>query len=1117
MIKNGLMQVHLYYLLHSRFIIRMKLTFILTVFAIANVTANVYSQQKVSLDVKKTKLTKILKMIEDNSDYYFVYSPSNENLNRELSLKVDNTKVVDLLPRLLGKNGLQYSVSGEGLVVVSEQQNLKVNGLVTDQNGDKLSGATVRIKGSMVGKATDLNGKFEMDIPAGTTLVVSFTGYLSKEVTIQNGGPVTIALEADDQMLSEVVVTALGVKKERRALGYSVTQLEGETLTKARENNVVNSLVGKVAGLDISSTAGGVGSSSNVIIRGISSLGQSSQPLYVINGMPMENRAVGVSSAGSTNPNGNKGSKWDNAPDMGDAISNINPDDIESISVLKGAAASALYGSRAKAGVILITTKSGKGNGIEFSSNYVVEQVMDRTDWQYVYGQGANGAKPVTGEGAKQVGASSWGAKLDGSNVVQFDGVERPYVAQKNNMKNFYENGHTWTNTIALNKSFEGGSLRFSATNLDNKSIMPNSGLDRHSFNLGAVFEPIKRLSVDARANYIIEKAKNRPMLSDGAGSANYNAIFLPTSLDIRSLKPYKDEEGNEIVYNSGNQWDTNPWYAAYEIQNNSNRSRLLSSLTAKYTFDSGYFIQARAGNDHYTNEFTSVFPGGLAYKPPYNMAIQSSKFNDLNADLLIGKTFSLTEDMTLTPNVGTAYRNTKNDLIINQGTEFLVPGIYSIVGLKNKAVSQVQSEEEMQSLYGTLEYAYRDIFYLTGSVRSDWFSTLATPGVDNKLYSVYPGVSGSFVFSEFLNSSVLNFGKLRAGYAQVGQATNPYQTALSYSFKSQNINGNALGEVSNTSVPNSSLFASTAKELEIGTELRLLKDRISLDLAWYTKRSENEILTVAIPFTTGYTGAVLNTGSIRNRGVEMLLSGAIIKKQNFNWTSSINATYNENVVLSLADGLDEMLVATSRSDGGFLKHVPGKSMLQIFAFDYKYDDKGEIVKLANGAPDRGELKSYGSSQSPWFAGWNNDFSYKNFNLSLLVDGKFGGKVYSGTDYYGYIKGLHKETLEDRETLGNIAATYYQNMADNTSFRFVNDASFIKMRQLTFGYTFPAKAFNNKINGLSLSFVARNLFILMKKTNNIDPESSYNSTFMGLELGGVPPARTFGFNLNVKF
>ncbi|SFS54798.1 TonB-linked outer membrane protein, SusC/RagA family [Sphingobacterium wenxiniae] len=1115
MIKNGLMQVHSYYCMHFRFIIRMKLTLIMIVFAFLNAaTANVYSQQKVSLDVQKTKLSRILKLIEESSDYYFVYSSTNKNLHKELSLSVENERVVDLLPKLFRRTGLQYSVSDKGLVIISEQQNLQVKGTVTDVNQNPLSGATVRVKGSNVAKATDINGQFDIDVPVGTVLVVSYTGYLSKEVTIQNSGSLTIALTADDQMLNEVVVTALGVTRERRTLGYSVTQINGETLTQARENNVANALVGKVAGLDVTSTSGGVGSATSVVIRGASSLSQTNQPLYVINGVPMENAPVGF---GNTNPNGNSGSQWDNAPDFGDAIGNLNPDDIESISVLKGAAASALYGSRAKAGVILITTKSGKGTGIDFSSNYVVEQVMDRTDWQYVYGQGVNGQKPEDGRAAAQVGGSSWGAKLDGSSVPQFDGVSRPYVAQKDNIKNFYESGHTWTNSLALNKSFEGGALRFSVSDLSNKSIMPNSGLDRQSFSLVGTFEPIKRLSIDARTNYIIEKAKNRPMLSDGAGSANYNTVFLPTSVDVRDLKPWKTEDGKEIPYNTGNAWDTNPWFAAYEIQNNTNRNRLISSLSARYTFDNGLFVQGRAGQDYYTNSYISIFPEGLAYNAPNNMVSQQMKFSDINADVLIGKSFVASDDITFTPNLGASYRNTKTDLTVNQGTDFLVPGVHTITGLANKSVGYMETEQETQSVYGTLEFAYRDILYLTGSARSDWFSTLATPGLNNKLNVVYPSISGSFVFTEFLNSSALSFGKLRAGYAVVGQATNPYQTALTYRLLSQSLNGKPLGEITNTSIPNSQLKASKASELEIGTDLRFFNDRLNLDLTWYKKRSDDEITSVTTSNTVGYDGAILNSGSIQNKGIEALLTGVLIKKENFNWTSSLNMTYNENKVLSLADGVPEQLIATSRSGVGFLKNIPGEALGQIMAYDFKYDDNGNIVTLADGSPDRGELKSYGSAYNKWFAGWNNDFSYKNFNLGFLIDGKFGGKLFSATDYYGYIKGLHQATLERREELGNTAPKFYENTANNTSHRFVNDASFIKFRQLTFGYSFPAKMFNNRINGLNVSFVARNLFILMRKTDNIDPESSYNATFPGLELGGMPPARTFGLNLNVKF
>ncbi|MEI2271892.1 SusC/RagA family TonB-linked outer membrane protein [Sphingobacterium sp. ML3W] len=1091
----------------------MKLALIMTMCAVINVSASVFSQQKVSLDVQKTKLSKVLKLIEEQSDYYFVYNSTNENLNKEVSVNVNNTKVLDVLAKLFNKSGLAYSVSKEGLVVVSQQQQVVVSGTVTDDKGNPLAGASVRVKGTAVGRATDINGRFSIDAATGNTLIVSFAGYASQEVAVTKDGDMKIILIEDNRMLNEVVVTALGMKKEKRSLGYSVTQVAGESLTTARENNVMNSLVGKVAGLDISSTSGGAGAASNVTIRGVSSLNQTNQPLYVINGIPMESKPVGI---GNANTKGNAGSQWDNAPDLGDAISNINPDDIESISVLKGAAASALYGSRAKAGVILITTKSGKGNSIDFNSNFVGEQIIDNTNWQTVYGQGANGEKPNTQAGAAQVGGSSWGAKLDGTPVVQFDGKERPYSLQKGNLKRFYRTGSTWTNTLALNKSFEGGSIRLSGTNVDNRSVVPNSGLKRQSFNLVGLFEPLKGLTVDARYNMILEQVKNRPMVSDGAGNANYNAMFLPTSININDLKPWKGADGNEILYNAGNVYATNPWFAANEFVNNTNRDRSIASVTAKYTMNNGLFFQGRVGRDGYSDHYKNVVPSGTGYYPSGKIAEQETKFADVNTDILIGKSFVL-GDYTLTPNIGASYRNTKIKQTTNLGTDFAIFGVYNILNAKNKSVGYLESESETQSTYGTLEFAYKDVAYLTGSLRSDWFSTLATPGFDNKLNSVYPAVSGSFIFSEYLKPSWLSYGKLRAGFAQVGQATDPYQTLLTYNFRSETLNGQPLGTISNANIPNSSLKASTATELEIGTELRLFNDRVNLDLTWYNKKSKNEISFITTPSSSGYTGAVLNAGEMQNKGFEALISATILKSENFKWVSSLNGSYNDNKVLSLAEGMDEQSVATSRSGVGYLMNRVGMPAFQIMAFDYKYDDNGNIVKADDGSPVRGDLKPYGSAMNKWFAGWNNEFNYKRFNFSFLIDGKWGGKLFSGTDYYGYIAGLHQETVADRESLGRTAATYYTNTANNVSKIFVNNADFVKLRQIVVGYTFPSNLFNNKIKAITVSAVARNLWIIMKKTNNIDPESSYNATFPGLELGGVPAVRTYGINLSVKF
>ncbi|WP_028295334.1 SusC/RagA family TonB-linked outer membrane protein [Olivibacter sitiensis] len=990
----------------------------------------------------------------------------------------------------------------------------KVTGVVRDTLNAPLPGVSIRIKGSAQGTTTDVNGQFTLTVDPNATLRFTYTGFVAQEVPLNGRTTLNVILQEDTNELNEVVVTALGIKKERKALGYSVTEVQGEGLTQARETNVMNSLAGKVAGLNITAGAGGPGASNNVLIRGVSTISSTanSQPLYVINGVPMENTR-----------GAQPGGQWDNAPDLGDAVGNINPDDIESISVLKGAAASALYGYRAKAGVIMITTKSGKGNGIEFNSNFVGEQVMDLTDWQYVYGQGSNNIKPVSATAAGQSGGSSWGGLLDGSLVPQFDGVERPYSAVTDNLSKFYRTGNNWTNTVTLNRSFTGGAIRLSASNMDNLSVVPNSSLDRNTFNLAGTFDPINNLKIDARVNYIIEKARNRSMLSDGAGNANYQVMFLPTSLDVNTLKPGWNPDGSELAFNTGNSWATNPWFAAEKFVNDTDRERLISSITARYDFAGAYYIQGRVGRDHYNDTYTNVVPTGTAYRPNGSMSLTNTSFTDMNADVLLGGTFTAS-DFSFAPAIGAAYRNTHTIATTNNGNDFNVPFVYNIPNLRNKGFAYTDTQFEVQSLYGNVEVSYKDLIYLTGSIRSDWFSTLATPGVNNKLNTVYPGVNTSFVFSELWKPSFLDFGKLRLGYAEVGQATDPYQTQLAYSFLSGTIGGNALGSISNSTIPNASLVASSASEFEIGTELTLFNNLLSLDATWYNKISDGEIIPVTTSTTTGYTGAVLNSGSMRNRGFEALVTARIVRDGKFNWTTSLNGSVNSNVILEMAEGTDALPMGVSRTGVGFIQHLEGLPAFQILAYDYKYDENGNIQYLESGIPDRGELTPQGSAIPKWTAGWNNEFSYKKVNLSFLLEGKWGAKIYSGTDYYGYFNGLHKATLENRE--GNFApagsntvteaSSYYSNLVQNVSSLNVESADFIKVRQIILGYTFGS-LFDSKIKSVNISAVARNPFILMRKTDNIDPEGGYSSAIPGIELGGIPPVRSFGVNLNVKF
>ena len=1085
---------------------------------------------------EKSTLQTVLKELNRIKGVYFLYT--QECIGNKMVDPVSDTNadIEIILDNVLANSGLKYKkIKSNTYVIVAEDEKIKsykeyktalsgsapvssvkitadpITGRVTGTDGTILSGVSIFVKGTKRGTTTDNSGQFTIAANQGETLVISYIGYQGQEYTVGSTQTVTISLAPATGQISEVVVTALGIRRERRSLGYSVTEVKGSDLTQAREINVGNSLIGRVPGLNVNSVAGGPGSSTNIIIRGISSLGGTNQPLYVINGIPVENT-----------PNGQTGTQYDNGVDRGDAIGNINPDDIETISVLKGAAASALYGYRAKAGVILITTKSARGTGVDVNSNYVSEKIMDPTNWQYVYGQGANNIKPVDQLSAFQSGQSSWGGKLDGSSVVQFDGVSRPYIAQKNNLENFYRTGSTFTNTIAFNKTFTGGNIRFSGSNLNNDAVIPNSGLHRQSFNLVSVFNPIENLTIDARANYILEQAHNRPFLSDGAGNANFNAMFLPTSVDVDVLKKTSNDDGSEYSY-SANTFATNPWFAAQKFINDTKRDRLISSLSVKYAFKNGLFLQGRVGRDSYNDRYTGVIPTGTAYRTLGQITEETLKFTDMNVDGLAGISIKA-GDITITPNIGASYRRTSSEKTTNSGSEFAVPFVYNILNAKTKTVDYLPKDLEVQSVYGNVQVDIKSYLYLNGSVRSDWFSSLATPGVDNKLYIVYPSVSGSFVFSEFVKPGWMSFGKLRAGYAVVGQATDPYQTQLSYTFNSSTLNGFPLGQISNVNVPNRALMPSKASELEIGTEMRLFQNRVSLDVAWYNKKSKNEIIFAPASNTSGYSNAVLNIGELQNRGVEALVSVNIIKSKNFSWTSSINGAINNNKVLSLAADQSQLPGGTSRSGVGFTASIVGLPAAQVMAYDYQFDDSKNIVLDVNGIPARGNLTPYGSAYHKWIAGWSNDFSFKRFTLGFLVDGKWGGKIFSATDYYGYIFGLHKATLVNREgKFGNNidAATYYSTLANNVSKFFVQDASFIKFRQLTFGYSFPAKIFGNKIQSLNLSIVGRNLFTIMKHTDNIDPEANFSSTpgglTQGLELGGVPPVRTIGANLSVRF
>ncbi|MFT3702042.1 MAG: SusC/RagA family TonB-linked outer membrane protein [Agriterribacter sp.] len=994
-----------------------------------------------------------------------------------------------------------------------------VTGKVTDSLNKGLPGVSVVVKGKTAGVFTNASGEFTVSATPSTVLVFSYVGFKSTQVTVGSQTFIAVQLQPSNEQLRDVVITGLGIKREKRSLGYSVTTVEGSTLTEARETNFVNGLEGKVAGVNVSNVATGPGGSANVVIRGISDITGSNQPLYVIDGIPMQNTTYSQTDVG-----GGYG-----GADGGDGTININPDDIESFTILKGAAATAIYGYRGSKGAIVITTKSGKnakGAGVDLNSNFVIQSVIDNTDWQKTYGQGSIGAKPVSGEQAFEQGLSSWGAKLDGSSVFQFDGVERPYSAVSGNMRKFYKDGNAATNTLAFSKSFgDDGSIRFSASDLHNNSIIPNAGFKQQSFTLSTNYKLGKRLDLQLKGQYINAFTHNRPSVSDAPGSVNFATLFLPPNVNIQSLAPGYKTDGSENQF-LDDAYTTNPYFAAYKFVNNTRRNRFIGSADLRYTFDNGLYLELRAGEDYFADRNTNITPNGTAYQSDGAMTEDNYKSTELNIDAIVGKLFKVSKDFNVTALVGVNSRKAAVDRLVATGNTFQTPYLYTVGNLASPTEYTSNPVIVNRSIYGSLDFAYKNYAYLTATARNDWYSTLA-PGKTNYLY---PSVSGSFVFSELMHIKALDMGKIRIGYAEVGgEADQPYQTLLGYN-NIGNLNGYPIGNISNGgTVPNSLIEPSSAKEFEIGTELSFFGNRFHVDAAYYNKKISKEIIPAVASVTSGYNAVLLNSGTIQNKGIEVLVSGIPVKTKNFTWTETINFTYIDNKVLSLSSGSSNYPLGYSRAgeDEGvgvaYMSQTIGKSAYQIYVADPERDDKGNIViNPETGAPTAGtNYVDVGSGIDPVTAGITSEFRYKRFTFSFLVDGKFGGKIFSGTNYYAYLFGLNKETLEGRDqrygTNQLYAQDYYAQVGNNNPAIFVYNASFIKLRQLIFGYSFPATAFNNKIQGITLSVVARNILTLMKHTQNIDPESNYSNGPQGIEQAQVPYTRTLGINLNVKF
>jgi TonB-linked SusC/RagA family outer membrane protein len=1044
-----------------------------------------------------------------------------------------------------------------GLQVVFAQK--KVTGTVTTTDNIPLPGVTVVVKGTTTGTACDIDGKYSLMVPSDqSVLQFSFVSFKSQEIAVGGKTVIDVKLEEATEELSEVVVTALGIKRESKSLGYSVASVNTEELLESRTANVSESLVGKISGLNITAPAAGAGASTQIRLRGqVAFNGANNSPLIVINGLPIDQGARGANGV--------------NQRDNGDNMNNINQDDIESMTVLKGATAAAIYGSRAANGAIIITTKTGqkgKGLGVEVNSSYTAQEVLDYFDFQQEYGQGTSGQKPTTSALAAGNGQLGWGARLDGSLVPIFDGTEQPYSPNPNRLKEYFNTGKNYTNTVAVSGGVAGGSFRASFSNTDASGIEPSNEYKRNIFNIGATYDITKRLKITTNINYTNEKYINPPQIGQqGAGSMNF-FTRLATNIPLSAFRDHAVDPatGTERVSSGFQGTLLNPYYAMAAGQSWVNeRDRFLGTTTLRYDITDWLYAQGRYNYDYSISFTENKVPGGIGTSVPTNLdgtykgtySLSEGYGTDVNADFLVGVSKRI-KKFSVDASIGGNTFTTKNRNFNTNVSNFLIKDFFSVSNGVTKTPSFGYNKSRVNSLYGIAEFGYNSTFYLNFTGREDWFTVLALES-NSKFYS---SVSGSFVFSELLKDKPwISYGKLRGSWAQVGSANGvgTYEGDLTYSIAPNQFNGQSTVSISGSGVPVKNLQPFTVTEKEIGLEARLFNNKLRIDVAAFEKVTKDQILNVQLSEASSFSTSKKNLGSLKNMGIEAMVDYTPIQTKDFSWTTSWNNTFLKTEVLSVGvdyDGnpIKDLLVINFNNTGneflGELHYTVGMPMNQLYTRTYLRNEKGEILLKDNGflvaTPN---YVPWGSSIPKHTGGWTNSFKYKNLSVGVFIDYKFGGKVMSATNLNATRQGFSKLSLEGRRIFddgtvedGLVFPGVYQSSglpnttkvtnlqnfyADYRNLQigdpFVYKSDFIKLRSVSVSYDFTSllkklKA-NNYIKGLSLTASCRNVAILYKDLPNLDPEAVQSSgdERAGYENSALPTTRNYNFSLNVKF
>ncbi|MBA4410117.1 MAG: SusC/RagA family TonB-linked outer membrane protein [Bacteroidota bacterium] len=1024
---------------------------------------------------------------------------------------------------LLGSAMAQFSVTGT---------------VVSESDGLGLPGVTVTEKGTTKGVVTDSNGNFSIKVASGkATLVFSFVGMKKVEEILNNRNSLNVKMITEDIGLEEVVVTALGIKREKKALGYSMQEMKGEVLLEARESNLANALSGKVTGLQVIRGSNGPAGSSKIVLRGNSSLTGDNQPLIVVDGIPIDNFT------GASNND-----YWNPSTDMGNGLGDINPEDIESMSVLKGASAAALYGSRAGNGVILITTKSGKkrdGLGITVSSSVGFETIFTNPEMQTFFGQGTDGTFDNRSN-------SSWGPKISGQSVVNWDG-KNVNLSAYDNVRNYFDTGINFNNNVSLQQQFNQTSIYSSITSTNDKSMIPGAELNRTNLLTRAITKlgDKENWIVDTKIQYIKANAMNRPLVGHNASNSFRTMYLLPVSMDITGFKNPKNELGQMIWYGGGNA--VNPYWGSEFNLNEDTRDRFIFHGSLKHIITDWLDVEVKAGSDLYTTntEGKLYARSPLAANGRYSMGKQTHAETNYST-LMTAKKDNLFGKIGGAVAIGGNLMKQEKSGISGSSGELEVPDLFALNnGKNNPTIGESFSIKKINSLIGTVQTNYDGYLFLDATFRNDWSSTLY---IDNRSY-FYPSVNFSWVVSDMFSKvgvstpSWFSFGKVRASYAEVGNDLSPYSLYNTYWVGKDPV-GTTTAGMGNT-LYNQDVLSELIKSYEAGLDARFFKNRLSFDFAWYKSNATRQLIDLPLDPMSGFNSKKINAGDIQNTGIELTVNGRIIESTSngFAWDVQLNFSQNKNTIEKLADNVKTYAL------GGFdnlqISAAVGGNYGEIWGTTYRrVEDKtnpnfGKLLLTNDGLPQGNtEKKLLGSQQPDALIGFSNTMSYKGLTLGFLIDARIGGELFSATNLAMQAAGTAAVTAPDgtRENIvvdGVITKdnNFVKNDKSITTQQYwtaitgstgnlgigeanIYDATNIRLRTVQLSYNLPRKMLSKTVfQRAKMGFSCNNVWMITSHLKGVDPESVFatGTNAVGFENTAPPTSRTFLFNITLGF